>query len=355
MPTGTYGGVEQSATGPSRLANPDLKWEESEQFNVGVDVGIWQNRVEASFDYFVKNTNDMLLFVPLPRSVGFDGQFRNIGSMRNSGLEVQLVTRNIEKTNFQWTTNLNFSTLENEVTDLGDRDEIILGNTILRKGAPLNSYFGYRISGIYQNEEEVSNSAQPNSKPGYPIYEDVNDDGVINDRDRVILGNPFADFQFGIGNTFTYKNFNLGIFVNGKVGNDLYNGTAQEQLFAQTFRRNRNPEHIRDRWTPNNPGAKWPSGIETSLYGPSEVISLFVENASYLRLRQVALSYNIPVANTKVLQMATVSLTASNLITITDYSGVNPDANINAGGNARVDYATYPLARTVTLGVQLSF
>jgi TonB-linked SusC/RagA family outer membrane protein len=360
---GVYGNAQQLATGPSRLANPDLKWETTEQYNIGLDVGILANRITGDFNYFIKNTRDMLLYLPLPQSSGFDGQLKNIGSMTNRGFEASIVTTNVLTRNFNWKTTLNFATLHNEVTDIGGLDEIIAGTlpettesiTVIRTGLALNSYYGYNIVGIYQTDEEAANSAQPTSKAGYPIYEDKNGDGAVTELDKVILGNPFPDFTFGVRNTFTYKNIGLDIFLNGNVGNELFNGTAMAQGYPRTFRRNRNAEQTADRWTPENPDAKWPSGLETSQYGPGEAISLFVEDASYLRIRTVQLSYTIPTKSIPFIQRATVNITGGNLWTFTNYSGVNPEANLHGRDNVHVDFTTYPLARSFTLGVNLSF
>jgi hypothetical protein len=282
--------------------------------------------------------------------------------MTNKGFEALIETVNINKNNFQWTTNFNFSTLTNEVTGIGELERIITGRaptsefaTIIREGIPVNSYFGYRITGIYQDADQIANSAQPNSKPGFPIFQDVNGDGTINPDDRVVLGDPIPDFTFGLGNTFKYKAISLDVFINGKVGNEILNGTALAQAYPRTFRRNRSADQIADRWRPSNTDAKWPSGIETNRYGPGTVTSLFVEDASYLRIRTATLSYQLPTDKLDFIDSFNLSLTVNNLLTITNYSGLNPDANTYGNDNVVIDFASYPLSKSFTIGLNVTF
>jgi hypothetical protein len=283
--------------------------------------------------------------------------------MTNRGFEANIISSNIVGKNFNWNTTLSFATLHNEVTDIGPLEMIVTGYTpesnenvsIVMPGVPLNAYYGYNITGIYQTEEEVANSAQPNSEPGWPIYEDVNGDGTVTPNDRIVLGDPFPDFTFGIRNSLNYRNISLDIFIDGKYGNELFNGTAMAQAYPRTFIRNRNAAQMRDRWTPDNPDAKWPSATEPYSYGPGIITSMFVEDASYIRLRSVQLSYSIPTKNINFLQSASIYLTGGNLLTITNYSGVNPDASLHGRSNVIVDFCTVPLARTYTLGLNVSF
>jgi TonB-linked SusC/RagA family outer membrane protein len=350
-------------TGPVRLENPNLKWETAEQFDVGLDASILKGRISGIFDFFIKNTRDLLLDLPLPQSSGFSSQLINIGGMTNRGFEANIISSNIVGKNFNWNTTLSFATLHNEVTDIGPLEMIVTGYTpesnenvsIVMPGVPLNAYYGYNITGIYQTEEEVANSAQPNSEPGWPIYEDVNGDGTVTPNDRIVLGDPFPDFTFGIRNSLNYRNISLDIFIDGKYGNELFNGTAMAQAYPRTFIRNRNAAQMRDRWTPDNPDAKWPSATEPYSYGPGIITSMFVEDASYIRLRSVQLSYSIPTKNINFLQSASIYLTGGNLLTITNYSGVNPDASLHGRSNVIVDFCTVPLARTYTLGLNVSF
>jgi len=351
------------ASQPSRLSNPNLKWETTEQFNIGIDADIFKGRISGSFDYFVKNTRDMLIYLPTPLSTGYTNQLRNVGKMNNIGFEAIINSRNIEQKNFKWNTILNFSAIRNEVKDIGELSMILMGeapgvgenSTIVKPGLPLNSYYGYKITGIFQTAEEVAGSAQINSKPGNPIFEDTNSDGIINSNDKQVLGNPFPDFTFGIINNFNYKNFELSINFNGQYGNDLLNATELLLMYPSNFRRNRSSIQTRDRWTPQNPGAKWPSGTDPNTYGGGAVSNYFVEDASYIRLQSLQLSYILPTKKLNFIDMVRIDITGQNLFTITNYTGGNPDSNVYGQGNYHIDFFSYPLAKIWTMGINMKF
>lgn len=349
-----------TGTSPSRIANPDLRWETTEQFNVGLDASFFDGRINTTVDYFIKNTTDMLMHVPLPPSSGFNSILSNVGSMQNKGIEFLLETYNISNENFSWSTTLNLSALENEVTDLGQESQIItgglqgIGNTsIIKEGYPVSSYYGYDVTGIFQTEAEVAASAQPESRPGYPIYRDVNGDGSITPDDLTVIGSPFPDFTFGINNRFNYGNFQFEFFIQGQQGVDLMNINLIESMAPANERRNRLREPALNRWTPENPNTKWPSGVEPSAYGGSKINSLALQDASYVRLKNVQLSYELPVDNINFLNSLRLYLTGQNLVTITDYIGTDPEANAFGRSNVRVDYNAYPLSRTFLLGVNV--
>ncbi len=367
LSTYTDGGVAllngnaYTGTQPSRIANPELKWETTAQLDLGVDFGILRGRISGSFDYFDKETTDMLLNLPLPSSSGFSSILKNAGSMKNTGVELMLVSRNIDRSNLLWRTTLNVSAVQNEVISLGGLDRILTGSiqeigntTIIEPGSPLNSYYGYRIIGIFQDQAEIDGYVQPTAQPGYPKFENVNGDGIISTADEVILGDPFPDFTFGMRNSVTYRDFVLDFFFQGQSGAELLNNNAIESMYPANFRRNRIEAQIKDRWTPSNPGAKWPSGANPSSYDGGKVTNLVVEDASYIRLKSLQLTYNIPV---KILgiQSARVYILGQNLFTITDYSGFDPEANSFGQSNVRVDYSSYPLARTWMLGLNVQF
>ncbi len=358
--TALLGNSLQVSTNPSRVANPDLKWESTEQFNVGIDFSLLNYKLSGTVDYFIKNTKDMLLRLPLPMSSGFNSILSNTGSMQNKGLEIMLSSRNMTTSSFSWRTTLNLATLKNEVQDIGALESIIMGGiqnvgntTIVKPGYPLNAYYGYQITGIFQSEDEVANSSQPLSKPGYPIFQDINDDGAITPADQLVLGDPFPDLTFGLSNSFTYKNFKLDIFFQGQTGAELLNNNAIESMYPSNFRRNRIAEQIINRWTPDNTDTKWPSAVQPSSYDGGKVSNLVVEDASYLRLKTVRLDYSIPVKNSSFLSGLTIYVSAQNLLTITNYSGFNPEANAFGRSNVRVDYNSYPLAKVFLLGLNV--
>ncbi|MCG8319589.1 MAG: SusC/RagA family TonB-linked outer membrane protein [Cytophagales bacterium] len=359
-PLAVFNNQVVSSTDPSRIANPDIKWETTEQFNVGIDASIFDGRISATIDYFIKNTKDMLFNIPLPRATGYNSILSNIGKMENKGFEFLINSTNIITSNFTWNTSFNFSTIKNKVKDLGDIEDIVtgyiqdVGNTsIIREGEPLASYFGFEVVGIFQTDDNIGESAQPNALPGYPIFRDVNGDNAITPADQTIIGNPFPDFTFGIQNSFSYKGFQLDFFIQGQQGADLLNINVIESMYPANFRRNRLSEQVLDRWTPQNTDTRWPSGVNPFAYGGGKVNSLVLQDASYIRLRNVQLSYNVPLENIDFLRSLRVYVTGQNLLTITDYTGFDPEANAFGASNLRIDYSSYPLARTLIFGVNI--
>lgn len=345
---------------PSRIANPDLKWETTEQLNIGIDASVLGGRISGTFDYFIKDTKNLLLYLPLPQSTGFSSVLSNIGSIRNSGVELLLTSNNIRKGHFRWNTTANFSALRNKVTDLGTIGDILtgsvanVGNTvIIREGQPVNSYYGYQILGIFQNQEQVNSSAQPGSRPGFPIFKDNNGDNTISPADQRIIGDPFPDFTYGLHNSFSYKNFQFDFFFQGQQGGELLNINVIESMYPGNVRRNKLAEQILDRWTPENPGAKWPSGTVPTAYGGGKVSDLVLQDASYLRLKNVQISYSFD--NIRPFRSVRIYLVGQNLFTLTGYSGFDPEANSLGRSNVRIDYSSYPLTRTWTAGVSLGF
>jgi len=340
-----FDGVTYNGSTPSRVPNPDLKWESTEQFNVGLDVGILDGRFRANFDFFTKYTRDMLLDLPLPLSSGYNSMLINVGKMKNTGIESMLNWYNITSGDFDWNTTIVFSAIKNEVLELGELSSITKSFSIILPGYPLESYYGYEITGIFQTPEEVASSAQPNSRPGFPIFKDANNDEKIDTDDRVILGNPWPDFTFSVRNTFNYKNFGLDVFFQGQYGNELYNQNAQESMYPGNFRRNRMANQILDRWTPENPDAKWPSATEPTEYG-AIFNNMLVEDATYIRLKALNISYIIPTTKLNFISRAKIYLTGENLFTLTNYTGYDPEANAHGQSNTRIDQNSYPLART---------
>lgn len=356
------GGNIQSTVVPQRIANPDLKWETTEQFNVGVDASILSGRFSTTLDYFTKSSKDLLFNLPLPVASGYSSILTNVGEVRNSGFEFLFSSTNISTEDFSWKTTLNFAAIKNEVVDLGRIDNIVTGNiqsvgntAVIREGDPLAAYYGYVVTGIFQEGDDIANSAQPTAEPGFPIFEDRNGDGAITPDDQTIIGSPFPDFTYGIQNSISWKNFQLDFFFQGQEGADLININVIESLYPANFRRNRIADQILNRWTPQNPNAPWPSSTNPNAYGAGKVNSLTVEDASYLRLKTLQLSYNVPVNNLDFINALRVYVTGQNLFTITDYAGFDPEANSLGRSNVRVDYSSYPLARTFLLGLTANF
>lgn len=343
---------------PTQFANPNLKWETTSQFNIGFDFEFFEGRLSGSTDYFQKETSDLLLNLPIPNTTGFSTSLQNIGSTSNSGFELMLTSENMTG-KFNWSSSVNISTIRNQVTDIGGLPFIIQGGagfasgiSILRVGDPINAYFGYVVEGVFQSKEEIIGSAQPGSRPGELKYQDTNKDNKITPEDRVILGSPFPDFSFGISNTFRYKGFDLSIFFQGVYGNEMFNFNIVEAENPISFRRNRFA-NVLDRWTPTNLTNDHPSYIPPAVAYGNAVNSRAVEDASYLRLKNLRLGYSFPKLKSKHLNTLSVYFTGQNLLTFTNYSGYDPEVSAFGTSNIRADYNAYPLSKIYTMGINL--
>ena len=364
------GGVKQNPTYPE---NDKLKWESTTQYNVGLDFSFFKNRLAFTVDAYYKKTNDLLIKSILPYYTGYTSGQRNLGTMNNKGLEFSVTSKNMTGA-FTWETKLNLTMNRNKVSSLGGEPEQLLtsskpmGNvseeaySVIRVGESLGSLFGYRYLGVIQQGENYA--PQPNSKPGDPKFADVNGDGTINSADRTIIGRGYPKFNFGMTNTFAYKNFDLTAFIYGNVGNDLLNMTRMNLEWKRTT-------EALNRWTPTNTNTDIPrNGFYYMNYG-GYINDHFIENASFLRLRNLTLGYTIPL-KTKAVQSIRVYGMAENLFTISNYSGWDPEvdtkgyendalvknrAGNNQSANAGVglDFNSYPSMRSFTFGVSATF
>jgi TonB-dependent starch-binding outer membrane protein SusC len=356
-----WDGSPVTGTAPSRIPNPDLKWETTEQINIGLDFGILNNRISGGLDYFQKQTIDMLLDLPVPQSTGFTSILSNVGEIDNKGFELFINSVNLTSKDFSWRTDLTFSAMKNEVKDLGGISEIIVGAgythvtqvAIIKPGVPLNSYYGWEVDGIWQQGDDFSGFSE-DYQPGDMKYVDQDDNGIIDDKDRVVLGNSFPDFQWSMGNSFTYKNFNLYVFIEGVEGVDMLNGNLIDNYFPINFRRNKFSEPYLNRWTPENPTNKYPSFVDPLKFGRRVANTQTLLDASYVRLKTVRLSYTLPKIIQSV-QSVQVYVTGENLLTFTDYIGLDPSVNPNNDPNFRIDFNAYPTARTIMFGIKLDF
>jgi TonB-linked SusC/RagA family outer membrane protein len=353
----------------SSAENKGLKWETTKQWNVGVDFGFLNNRINLTLEGYFKKTNDLLLSVKLPYYTGFTSGQSNVGSIQNRGFELDLSTHNIDRRDFSWDTKFNISFNRNKVLDLGDNGDIYIqsakpmGNVseeyyaVVREGEPLGSLFGYKYIGVMQEGETYA--PQPNSKAGDPKFEDVNGDGIIDSNDRTIIGHASPDFIFGLTNNFRWKNWDFSFFFQGSVGNDLLNMTNMNLEWKHT-------SAALNRWTKSNTDTNIPrNGFYYSQYG-GYVNDHFVEDASYLRLKNLTLGYTIPFK--KFISSCRVYFAAENLFTITGYSGWDPETDTksyeqqkNSGSNqtanagAGLDFNAYPSMRTYTFGLNITF
>ena len=358
-PISVYDGIEYQSIAPTQLANPNLKWETTEAFNLGIDFGILEGRLSGTVEYFQNNTRDLLLLLPIPTTTGFANSLQNVGDTRNTGFELSLSSRNFVG-DFIWTTDLNMATLQNEVRNLGELPRILQGDTrfisdftLLEVGEHINSYYGYLFDGVFQSQEEVDSSPdQVNAAVGGRRFKDLNNDGVVDEEDRTILGNPFPEFTLGLNNTFSYKGFSLDVFLEGKFGYELANFTDIDSENPIDDLRNRQT-YVLNRWTPENGTNENPSFANPSR--TYDFNSRIVEDASFLRLRNARLAYAFPDLNVKAISSLTVYASGQNLATWTKYKGYNPDLNSLGNSNVRIDYSAYPLAKIYSLGINVKF
>jgi TonB-linked SusC/RagA family outer membrane protein len=346
------GGVAQPGTFPSSIENLSLKWEESNQTNIGLDASFLSSRLNFSVDAYIKRTKDLLYNAPLPTATGFESALQNIGEVENKGVELSLNTINIDSQDFQWTTGFNISVNRNEITKLVDSDVFqgtIAGGrgeaSIIREGEPLGILFGYRYGGV-------------DPQTGNAFYLDSNGDSTFTPTadDRTIIGDANPDFTYGFTNTFSYNNFSLLVFLQGSHGNDMLNATKIETE-GMTDPKNQSIT-VLNRW--RNPGDI--TDIPRSSFGSadnSRISTRFIEDASYLRVKAVTLSYSFSDAVIKRLKLSTLKLyaTGENLLTFTNYSGFDPEVNAFGGSNTirGIDFGTYPQTRTAIFGLNLTF
>lgn len=351
----------------TQLSNPNLKWEVSEQKNIGLDFGLFNEHFIGSIDYFSKENSQMQLSQVLPGMAGTpSGQVINAGSMVNKGIEVGLTYRK-SVGDFQYSVTGNASFLENKLDELYDGNTSFLTGTRVRSlplpniamvGEAFNSFYGYRTAGLFQSDEEAAayvnqegKRYQPNAKGGDFRFQDINGDGAINSNDQVILGNPFPEMSFSLNGNFVYKGFDLNVFFQGVSGNEVFNAVKYTGLNA-SFPGYNMLRDIKDAWTPQNTDSSIPRISYTDANNNFGRISdFYIEDASYLRLKNLTIGYTFPQTLLKVTQPR-IYLTSQNLFTITDYTGMDPEVGLS---NSGLDLGMYPVARTFLFGVDFSF
>ncbi len=360
------GGVLNSGATTAGIPNPDLRWELNAQFDAGFDVGLFNNRIQLTADYYIKKTSDLLFNVSVPTSSGFGSTLKNIGSVENRGVELALSTINVERGGFRWTSDFNLTFNQNKILTLDGRQEFTAGTDavifatavnpiLLRVGSPLGNFYGRVTDGIFQDQAEVDASAQKTARPGDLRYKDLNEDGVINDLDRDVIGNANPDWFGGLNNTFSFKGLELNIFLQGVQGNSILNyGTFD---LVNLTGGNNQSTRVLDRWTPDNPNTTIP---RANAAGGSRILSDFqVEDGSYLRVKNISLGYNLPENLLRRLSMraAKVYVTAQNWFTLTDYTGYDPEVNRYGSSSLSqgLDYGAYPTAKTLLVGLNLTF
>jgi len=348
---------------PHVMPNPNVKWETVEQFNGGIDLALLKNRLNLTFDAYIKNTSDMLVPMAVSVSSGYSDinvPSINAGKVQNKGVELTVSSVNVNKKDFQWNTDVNVSFNRNKIVKMNDGVPLFTGFEafltklqILSEGHPVNSFYGYVMNGLFQNQAEVDNYAtqvENGTAPGDVKFRDLNNDGVINADDRTYIGNPFPEWTFSMNNNFNYKNIDLQIFLQGVAGNDIYNANRIWQE-GMSVPQNQIAK-VKDRWT----GEGTSNSIPRAIYGdPNQNTrhsTRFVEDGSYLRIKNVTLGYTLPKEVTQKFHtdMLRIYLSCQNLYTFTKYSGMDPE--VGTGG---VDGGTYPVTRTVSFGLNVQF
>jgi TonB-dependent starch-binding outer membrane protein SusC len=371
-----YNGTEGTELGFFILnaANPDLKWESTEQTDIGIDFALFNGRLNVTADYYYKKTTDLLMPRGLPGYTGFSSIIDNVGSIENKGFEFT-ISGDPMVGRLRWNSSFNISTNKNKVLDLGANDRIGYRTTkggysvntpfmYLVEGEPFGQIYGFKYLGVW-GTDKASEAASWGQLPGDRRFQDVNGDGEINIKDLTVIGNAFPDFIFGWSNRFTYGNFDLNFLIQGSKGNDLFNmGRIRLESPGEG-----SSARLLDRWTPTNQDTDVPgfidektredAGLESHVNIPDQRLSRWVEDASYIRLKNIMLGYNLPSSLTRKANIKNlrVFVSATNLITITDYTGYDPETSAYNTNDAQigVDFSNYPQAKFYNIGLNLSF
>ena len=375
-----FGGNIVSGYYPSNMSNENLKWETTEQYNVGLDFSAFESRIKLTFDWYLKNTRDLLLQATIPASSGYTSAMLNVGSMQNKGYEVTLDLVPIQKKNFSWNMNFNIAINRNKVTALTNDQLSLLRSVswdqrfnaqypyITQVGKPSGMMYGFIYEGTYKLDDFNSGTSlkdgvpymtsvgQDKVRPGDPKYRDINSDGVIDDNDRTIIGCGQPLHTGGFGNTFNFYGFDLNIFFSWSYGNDVIN--ANRLYFENGSITNTNQlKSYKDRWTVNNPDSDIPR-VGADIASMFVYSSRVVEDASFLRLRNVTLGYTLPRKVLRKMNFDTMRfyISGENLWTLTKYSGPDPEVSTrNSVLTPGFDWSAYPRALGVTAGLSLTF
>ncbi len=358
-----YGGGKVPIAYPSNIANPDLSWEKTGEFNVGLDAGVLNGRLSFSVDYYHKKTTDLLLDVPIPSQTGFGSVLKNTGAMLNKGFEFGINSVNTSG-KLNWTTNFNISFNRNKILSLGGAEYLYTGwvgganvnphakNTVrLQPGHSVGEFYGSVFDGIWRSQEQIKEvGTMPAAKPGDIRYKDVNGDGTYDtEKDDVFLGSPLPKFSYGLTNDLSFGPLSLHVFLYGDYGNKVLNLAAQQYVLdgiGVSAKR-------LDRWTPEKPDNPLPAASATN---PQRVSSYLIEDGSFLRVQNVTLSYKIP-GFIKFVKNAKLGFGIDNLALLTKYSGYEPEVNSFGGSNTTkgMDRFGYPSSRTYRLEIKLGF
>ncbi len=365
-----FGNTVVVGNAPQNIGNPNLQWESAKQLDAGIDFGLLRNRLSVTLDYYTKKSEKLLVRTPVPFTAGvLENPTINIGSVQNQGVELALSSRNFVG-KFAWTTDFNLTYNQNKVLDIGTNSIgaplEIPGYTLelpgepanlTRAGSPVGAFYLYEFVGIWQTADKDL-AAQYGAVPGDPRYADINGNGKFDIGDKAILGTPHPKFFGGLTNTFSYGPFSLSVFATFSTGNQLYN--SMRNLNARSVPFNQQLAEVADFWTPTNPSNTIPRPSQggNTTYLATRASSRFLENADFLRLKDVSVSYDLPSSLLNVLKLsrARVSLQAVNLLTLTKYQGLDPESSSrNDLLSAGIDNTPYPLTRMYSASLQIGF
>ncbi len=355
----SLGGTSINGFAPISIDNENLGWEKTHSWNLGFDMGFFKNRIVVALDLYNKTTEDLLYQVSVPAIMGFSKAWGNIGNLNNKGFEVELTTQNLTG-KLRWTTSLNLFYNKNEVVSLGEDNTTVFigyGNTQMYKvGEPLRAYYMYDAVGVYQTQEDlIKYPTMENSVVGDVRYRDANGDGIINDDDRTLVGKPTPDLTFGFRNIFRYKNLDLSILITGQTGGKIYGilGRAMDRPGMSTA------INMLDCWknmwvSEEQPGDGKTPGIDNSNTG-SLYDSRWLYSSDYIKIKNITIGYAIPVNKKGLIKNARIYLSADNIWMWDKYKGgFSPEAN-NGGKKGDYDYGSYPQARIIALGANVTF
>lgn len=363
-----FGGGRVVGASPQYIENESIHWEESEQIDVAMDFGAFNNRLTGTVDYYIKNTRGLLERISIPGHIGNDAPYANVGSVENKGIEMSVNWRNSNvATNFSYSIGLNASYNKNEMTHIENESKVIAGAswavagmvTRSEEGFPIAYFYGYETDGIFQSLGDVyahigstGEVLQPNAVPGDVIFVDVNKDGVLNEDDRTMIGNPTPDWTFGMNGSISYNGFDCSLLLVGTYGNDIFNGSQRPDL-GYTNR----TTAILDRWTPENPSNTVPRYTWSDVNNNNRVSDLYVEDGSFLRVKNIQIGYTF---SSKILSKIKAKnlrlyVSAENLFTFTKYTGADPEIGAMSSFDVGIDRGIYPQARTFRLGTTMTF
>ncbi|MFT3680118.1 MAG: TonB-dependent receptor [Ferruginibacter sp.] len=349
---------------PTSLANPNLQWEPTTQYNAGIDAGLFNNRINVTVDAYYKKTNDLLINLPLPIYTGYTSALVNVGSIENKGFEIAINSDNIKTKDFLWRSVLVFAKNNNKVTDIGEIPYFFptaptgqVSPVIVKEGLPVGTFWGYTTNGLL-TADDISKGAPfltgVSQQVGDRKYVDINGDGKVTTDDKHDLGSSQPKFTYGFSNNLSYKNFDLAFFFQGSQGNKIFN--LLKQSLERTTLSTNAPKELVNRWSATNPNGTLPKATNAPV---AQVTDRYIEDASYLKLKNVSLGYSFSKGVLSKLHAKQLRLyvSAQNLFTVTKYTGLDPEANFYDQDNLRqgVDYGAYPASRTFIVGANISF